>query len=263
MNEVAGRYSSIVKQVLPWILVSLIWIGLDSRGITTPVRGGLEQGIVKIGGVSASMASMMRAPYNYIQYIAQGNNRIASLEQRLKKTSVDYAQLAALEEENRNLKSLLKQESGGGDQGKFIAARLIAGLHQALINKGSADGLVEGDIVLDSENVLVGKLRAIRPHVAIVERPIDTASRIAVRVSNRETTGMLVGRGNQTVLEGVLQAEVLEPGDVIVTSGADGTYPPDLVVGSVTVVLSEPSEVTKTAAVELLASQEPAVKVAR
>ena len=54
---------------------------------------------------------------------------------------------------------------------------------------------------------------------------------------------------------GVLQAEILGTGDILVTSGADGIYPPGLVVGQVIQLQGKPEDVTKGGSIELLAAR--------
>lgn len=201
----------------------------------------------------------LRSPIDYYRYMTQGLNKIATLEQRLKNTSVDYAYLAELEAENKNLQTLLSQ-TPADIKAVGVAASIIKS-DQAMVNKGSLDGIGEGQIVVDPSGVLVGRVRLVRPHVSLVERPVDSSARIAVKISRKPTAGILVGKGDKVILDGALQAESLEVGDVVVTSGSDGMYPPGLVVGTVAQIMHQPAEVTKQALVEILASTGSAVLV--
>jgi len=58
---------------------------------------------------------------------------------------------------------------------------------------------------------------------------------VAVRVQRSRARGTAAGLGKGPLrLENMLRTEDIQEGDLIITSGTDGVYPPGLVVGKVT-----------------------------
>lgn len=236
---------------MPFAAAALVLVILDGRGAVAGFRGFLEQGVAGIRQMSEVTNRVVMYPLSYWQYLDGGVKKVADLEQRLKLASVDYVNFKALEEENQQLKQLLNQKPST-IQEPFTAGAMLQGSHQAVLNKGLFEGVKTGSVVVNPEGTLVGRVKLARPHVSLVERPQDSSSRIAVRISGQPSSGVLVGRGDKAVLEGVLQSEPLKTGDVVVTSGTDDVYPPDMMVGIVTEITSQAADVTKTAEVELL-----------
>jgi rod shape-determining protein MreC len=112
------------------------------------------------------------------------------------------------------------------------------------IDQGARTGLAPGMPVC-SGDLLIGKIARVASHHGIVRLVTDPASRILVRVlseseDRKETSlsnrrqGILLGTGSASCrLDYLPLEEPVHPGDWVLSTGSDGQYPPDLVIGEV------------------------------
>ncbi|HQX17534.1 MAG TPA: rod shape-determining protein MreC, partial [Anaerolineales bacterium] len=102
-----------------------------------------------------------------------------------------------------------------------------------IINRGSNDGILRGMPVVTNQG-LVGRVDAVIADAARVQLITDPASNVNVRLENAETDASLVGSVTGDLeLELIPQETNVEAGDLVLTSGLGGGYPPDLIVGQV------------------------------
>lgn len=147
--------------------------------------------------------------------------QVIQLQQQLKDTEV----LAALVDFSQsNPESVYKAASViGRDPSPF--------LHYIIINIGSNDGVRRGMPVVTNQG-LVGRVDAVIADASRIQLITDPSSAVNVRLQNADTDALLVGSvTGDLALEMISQdVDVLE-GDVVLTSGLGGDYPPDLLVG--------------------------------
>jgi rod shape-determining protein MreC len=123
--------------------------------------------------------------------------------------------------------------------GPEVAARVVgvnpvAKLLSVRISRGEGDGVRRGMSVVTPDGI-VGQVVRSTGGYADVALVTDPQSRVAVRVQRSRARGTAVGSGDGPLrLENLLRTEDVEEGDLIITSGTDGVYPPGLVVGRVT-----------------------------
>src|SRR4029078_6982316 len=104
-------------------------------------------------------------------------------------------------------------------------------LHYIILDKGSNDGLRRGMPVVTDQG-LVGRVDAIISGAARVQLITDPASVINVRLEKTGREAQLIGTiSGDLALDLIPQDVVIELGDVVLTSGLGGGYPPDQIVG--------------------------------
>lgn len=123
-------------------------------------------------------------------------------------------------------------------------------LHYIIINAGSNDGILRGMPVVTDQG-LVGRIDAVIADAARVQLITDPASRVNVRLQNAETEASLVGSvtGDLT-LELIPQDITIEQGDLALTSGLGGGYPPDLIIGQVVNIRSRDFDLFQQATIQ-------------
>lgn len=100
------------------------------------------------------------------------------------------------------------------------------------IDKGSNDGIVAGQAVVD-EDGLVGRVDLVSANDARIRLITDPVVSVGVRVQSTNETGIVTGRGDGPLrLEMFRATEPVRSGALVVTDGS--RYPPGLVVGTVT-----------------------------
>ena len=140
-------------------------------------------------------------------------------------------------------------------ENKYRAAAVIGRdpspfLQYVIINSGSNDGIQRGMPVVTNQG-LVGRVDAVIADAARVQLITDPASKVNVRLQNAEADASLIGSVTGDVtLDLIPQDVALEPGDLVLTSGLGGGYPPDLIVGQVLNVRTRDFDLFQQAAVQ-------------
>ena len=155
--------------------------------------------------------------------VSQLQTQVIELQQRVGETDI----LAALVDFSRsNPESTYKAASViGRDPSPF--------LHYVIINRGSNDGIRRGMPVVTNQG-LVGRIDAVIADAARVQLVTDPASSANVHMQNADADAILLGSVTGDVtLDMISQDAHVEAGDLILTSGLGGGFPPDLIVGQV------------------------------
>jgi rod shape-determining protein MreC len=98
------------------------------------------------------------------------------------------------------------------------------------IDKGSKDGIVEGQAVVD-EDGLIGRVDIVSANAARVRLITDPIVSVGVRVLSTNETGIVTGRGDGPLrLEMFRAKEAVQEGDRVVTDGS--RFPPGIAVGT-------------------------------
>jgi rod shape-determining protein MreC len=124
------------------------------------------------------------------------------------------------------------------------SARVISRGYDTMINtvimdKGLTGG-VQKDMVIITPLGLVGKVYSVSKEYSTGLLLKDPNFSVAVRLQNNRREGVVSGTGySYCLLKYIPPEETVETGDVVVTSGLDGLFPPGLPVGIVSSVKKE------------------------
>lgn len=169
--------------------------------------------------------------------VASLRQRNAELEAEVSELQAQVIQLQQRVGETEILAALVDFSRANPDN-TYKAAEVIGRdpspfLHYVIINRGSNDGILRGMPVVTDQG-LVGRVDAVIADAARVQLITDPASNVNVRLENAETDASLVGSVTGDLeLELIPQETNVEAGDLVLTSGLGGGYPPDLIVGQV------------------------------
>lgn len=106
-------------------------------------------------------------------------------------------------------------------------------------NRGYKSGVRMNMAVVTPDGV-VGKTIQVGPTTSRVQLITDSASSIGVMLERTQIAGILAGNGQQAcILRYLPMVSDVKTGDVVVTSGQDGIFPPGLPVGKVARILKE------------------------
>jgi rod shape-determining protein MreC len=173
-------------------------------------------------------------------------DRIALLEQQLRSREAALIMLDEFESENAELRRLL--EASRRVEVTYRAAELMSidlnpYSHRVLINRGRRDGLQEGQPVIDADGVIgqVDQVARNSAHVILISDP-DHALPVRVRRTDLRTVAYGTGQINSLRLTDLPMNVDLEPGDVLITSGLGGLFPPGLPVAEIRTVTRRAGE---------------------
>lgn len=169
----------------------------------------------------------------------------ASLRTQQLVLNTQLQKLEALEAENRRLRALLDSSFQVGTRPKLIAALLSVDMdpyrHQIEINKGSLDRLFEGQPLLDSNGVM-GQLIHVGPFSATAMLITDPSHAIPVQVNRTGLRTIALGTGSIDRLElpHIPTNADVRLGDLLISSGLGGRFPPGYPVAEVVSVEQDP-----------------------
>lgn len=167
------------------------------------------------------------------------------------------SQIIKLQQENSELEvlSALLDFARTHAENEYITAAVIGRdispfLHYIIINRGSDDSLRRGMPVVSSQG-LVGRVAAVTAGGARAQLISDPDTAINVRIQPSGAEALLQGSitGDLTV-EAIPQDAKIQNGDLVLTSGLGGNYPPDILIGQISGVRQRPVELFQSATVE-------------
>lgn len=197
-----------------------------------------------------AIRDFMTAPRDVVR-LAQINDQLEAEVSRLQ------SQIIELQQQNSELQvlSALLDFARTHSENEYITAAVIGRdispfLHYVIINRGSDDGLRRGMPIVSSQG-LVGRVAAVTADGARVQLITDPDTAINVRIQPSGAEGLLQGSitGDITV-EAIPQDANIQTGDLVLTSGLGGNFPPDMLIGQVSGVRQRPVELFQTATVE-------------
>lgn len=231
---------------IPIVLVaaSLLLISISTKSIirlpktlSSAVSGGTQYLFSSVGG-------FIKRTIFSIRELSDLRNQYDALAEKLE----------AYEKLERNFADMMAENSRLKEQLGFIqnitavkaSAQIIAKdpgniFSSYIIDKGIASGIEKNMAVAAFQNGmqgLAGKILDARKMSSVVLPMFDQRFFVSARFSRTRSEGLVNGQGNPDyplVMRYVskLNAAELQVGDMVVTSGLDSIYPPDLAIGRV------------------------------
>ena len=138
-----------------------------------------------------------------------------------------------------------------------IARESIEVSQRITLDRGAADGVGVGNVVIGAGGALVGRVVEVRQTSSIVQLISDSASTVIGQLLSSATTGEVVGQlPNSLTMRNIDAAAVVGLGEEVVTAGIElgggirSPYPKGLVIGRIIDVRRDANEVVQTAFVE-------------
>lgn len=193
--------------------------------ITTPLSSGLH-------GLRRAASS----PAGIADYFG-GADKIRALRKQIDEEHAVVMQARTIVQENHRLRRLLKVRDVDGTP--IVAARLVSSTASstrrfATLNAGSLQGVARGHPVRGPEG-LIGRVLETGFNTARVLLLTDAESIVPVRRTRDGLAAIASGRGDGLLdIRSASSANApFQSGDIFVTSGAGGIYPPDMPVAQV------------------------------
>jgi rod shape-determining protein MreC len=170
----------------------------------------------------------------------------AKLEARLRVAEFRLQRYEALEAETQRLRALRDNTAGVTDRfliGDVMDVDLDAFRERVLVDKGAGDSIYVGQAVLDSGGVFgqVARVGQLTSEVILIS---DAAHAIPVQINRNGLRTVAVGTGetNRLKLPYLPTSADVVAGDLLVTSGLGGGFPPGYPVGTVSEVKRDPAQ---------------------
>jgi rod shape-determining protein MreC len=241
----AGRPLLLVGLVVAALILTTLWY---REGDTGPLHA-VRRGMVAVSQPFAIAGTVVTTPFRAIGGWLAGLGTSRSDYDALEAQNLDLKQrLAALEEaklENERIRALV--DFADTQNLKTVGARVIGRptdtrQRSILIDRGTGSGVKTGDAVIAAGG-LVGQVVEVTPWSSRVLLITDADSGVAVLVQRTRVNGIVRGSIQGPLhLEFVGKSAAPVIGDVLLTSGLGGVYPKDIVVGEVTEVSAQQTD---------------------
>ncbi|MBB5708346.1 rod shape-determining protein MreC [Sphingopyxis panaciterrulae] len=222
-GAIAGLLLALLSVVDP---VGFAQLRVVSQEVAAPVARVTRSITGSISGVDDNISAYVKAGTQNRRL----RNELADARRKLVATS-------ALQEENRQLKSLLKlqqTDKAALAHGYLLTSTSTSSRRIALLSIGRNLGVASGQPVRGADG-LIGRVLSAGPSVSQVLLLTDVDNIVPVRRARDGLPALSSGRGN-----GFLDVRTLniannpfKPGDILVTSGTGGLYPPNIPVAIV------------------------------
>ena len=241
------RGPSLTTRLIVCALASVVLMTLDHR------QQQLDRVRAALSVVLYPVPWLVDAPFRFGNWLGEtaathavlvAENR--ALRDTVRGAAAELLRFASLEEENRRLRELL-QAAQTHDFDVEIARLLAVDLdpfrHQLLLNRGARDGAEQGQALIDAHGVM-GQIDTVGPLTSYAVLITDPSHAIPVEVNRNGLRTIARGTGDTDRLDlpYLPNNADIEVGDLLMTSGLGGVFPPGYPVGTVTSVVRRSGE---------------------
>jgi rod shape-determining protein MreC len=229
------------------VVVSLVVMFLDHRQHhLEAIRAGLTL-------VLSPLQYLVDLPASAVDWGSEALATRESLQAENRTLKIEHLQLklrmqklAALEAENRRLRELLQSSTTIGERvliGELLAVDMDPFKRQVTLNKGVQDGVFAGQALLDAHGVM-GQVVKVAPFTSVGMLITDPSHAIPVQVNRTGLRAIALGTGvaDRLDIPHLPTNADIEKGDLLITSGLGGLFPPGYPVAQVISVRRDPSQ---------------------
>ncbi len=258
MNVYVKKQNFLWQKILirTGILLSLI---IFLNIFQSPIRNSfyfISSPISKVFLQAGNTMSEFFSSFTVFSSIKKENNNLKEENEKL------LSQLSSLQQslrDNQELKTALESTK---DSNFSILLVKVIGLDSQndliLINKGSADGILENMPLISSQNVLYGNVLKVYKNFSQAMLVSNSNSVLDVKIQNNDPSqppiyGAIKGSGALSLYLDLVNTDAqIKAGDLLVTSALEGTFPPNLLVGKIQSVNKNDVKPFQTAQVQSL-----------
>lgn len=237
-----------IVKVLIVLLVAAAALSLMSHFMNNPLSRALNRAMTPVLNAAYNVTAPVRKFVGNVAEADKYEREIEMLKIQLNTLKVENKSREDYVKENRRLKELLDLREGDMAAYSTVTARVVSyepnsWYDTVMLSKGKNAGIETGDTVITGLGV-VGKVTASGANWAEVSTVIDISNSVGVKLPRTGDIGVVSGDANlaedkRARLEYLSNDKNLIKGDILVTSGLGGIYPPDLTVGKVIEIKSD------------------------
>ncbi|MGB3802640.1 rod shape-determining protein MreC [Sphingopyxis granuli] len=222
-GAVAGLLLAVLSVVDP---VGFATLRVASHEVAAPIARVTRSVTGSISGIDDAVSA----------YVGAGSQN-RRLRKELAETRRKLVATSSLEEENRQLKALLQlqqTDKAALAHGYLLTSTSTSSRRLALLSIGRNVGVAAGQPVRGADG-LIGRVLTAGPSVSQVLLLTDVDNVVPVRRARDGLPALANGRGNGDLDIRTLNIanNPFKPGDILVTSGTGGLYPPNIPVAIV------------------------------
>ena len=248
LKQYVSKYG--VRLAILIVVVALIALSISSvrggrAGFLKNSDGALKAPVQK---AATALLDWVEGIYGYLyEYdrLVEENNALRAENAELREANRDYSELKA---ENERLRELFdwaqKRTDLELESAKIVAWDSSNYTSAFTIGKGSKSGIELGDCVVTEYGALVGQVIELGSDWATIRTIIDVDMDVGALVGEDNYAGVITGEFS-LMKQGLTRITYLSSGanifqrDEVLTSGKGGSFPPGLLIGEVSTVMTE------------------------
>lgn len=236
-----------LKIIVMVISICAILSGMAYFG-DNPVQRALYTVVSPVFNAAYNVVTPVRMFFDKVRKADEYETRISELTEEVTTLKIENKSREDYINENRRLKELLDLRDGTMAGYNTVTARVVSyepdsWYDTVMLSKGSDSGINVDNIVITNLGV-VGRVTDVGPNWAKVSTIINISNSVGVKLPRTGDVGVVSGDANlaqdkNSKLEYLSNDKNLIKGDILVTSGLGGVFPPDLPIGKVTSIQSD------------------------
>jgi rod shape-determining protein MreC len=243
-------------------LLTAVTLILVAAGLLILSQGGmLESAQDTILRPISGIQSWISIRFSAVRDLLRTPGDVAGLRTRNSELEIEVAQLQqeiiGLKEQiaEAEILSALLNYARTRPENRYIAADVIGKdtspfLRSVWIGRGSDDGIITNMPVI-TERGLTGRIVEVNATSARVQLITDPEMAVNVLLQNSRAEGVLAPqRGGEIWIDLIDQEADVSPGELVITSGLGGRFPPDIPVGEVISVRKRDFELFQQAVIQ-------------
>ena len=208
------------------------------RQVMNTVASPFQTGATVVGGEASGV-------WDHYVYLVRASKENEELKKQLAEARAQLISYEQIKNENSHLTELLQMSKTlklEGVGARVIANDVMSEFKTVTIDKGAREGIKKNMVVIGPGG-LIGRIGQVAEFTSKVFLISDPNSAVDVFVERSKARALLVGTSHDAQMRPFFSLSRLEylrrqsdvkDGDVLVTSGLDQLYPPNIPVGTVT-----------------------------
>ena len=254
------------------LLLSLL-VGISSAlmgGTADPLSTAATTITAPVRSLVSNVLDWAEGVYNYVFRYEELNTELDTLRKQVADLEAQLRESGEAARENQQLRQLLRLQEKHQDfvfESARVTQRSTTNWESTFtLSKGSSAGVQTGNCVISETGALVGVVEEVGLNYCRVSTVINTDIEMGGICVRTDCAGILEGdfalmSQGRLKLSYLPDDAQLRPGDQILTSGQGDIYPPDLVVGRVEELRSDPSGMMRYAVLKPQARLDSLVEV--
>lgn len=245
-----NRGPSPVARLIFFLLLSLLLLFIDARyKHLESIRGVLALPIHGLQRIATNLSAQPGVLWDELSSYLDSQGNLIRENEQLRQQHTAYAaqllQLQILQSENTQLRKLFDVAEHADfpmQMAEIVYVERDIFKRKVFVDKGSQKNVVAGQVVMDEIGV-VGQITRVYPWLSEVTLITDKDHAVPIQMLRTGLRAVVFGSGDisNLSLRYMPSSSDIQIGDVMVTSGIDGTYPPGLPVAKVTQIERDPA----------------------
>lgn len=255
LNNRQARRRGITFTIL--IAITLLLMAFSANPYVQGFQGGMSFALRPFQGAIAEVAGSVARVAGALGEIDSLRTENVALRDENETLRNENARLEAVRKENEQLTALTQLQSGLDH--KTVATRVIGRetletRRVVILDKGTDDGIADGDVVIVGGGALAGRVTDVGPTFSKVTLISDSVSTVVGQLADSGKSGEVVGQaGGVLIMRNIDSAVQISVDEEVFTAGIElnagirSPYPRGLVIGSVVDVRRDANDVVQTA----------------